>query len=108
MPLEEDGLVELPAVPDGCRHNAHMFYIKVRGLEQRTELIQFLKDRGIGTAFHYVPLHSSPAGRMRSVFHGEDRCTTKESSRLLRLPMYLGLPEDTPHVTEKLLREFFI
>lgn len=106
-PLREDGLVELPTVPNGCRHNGHMFYIKVRDLEQRTALIQFLKERGIGTAFHYVPLHSSPAGTARSVFHGKDCYTTRESERLLRLPLYFGLPEDTPYMTEKLLREFF-
>lgn len=106
-PLREDGLVELPAVPNGCRHNAHMFCIKVRDLEQRTELIRFLKARGIGTAFHYVPLHSAPAGTVRSVFHGNDRCTTKESERLLRLPMFYGLPEDTPLTVSGLLKEFF-
>lgn len=106
-PLQSGGQVELPVIPDGCRHNAHMFYIKVRDLEQRTKLIRFLKERGIGTAFHYVPLHSAPAGTERSVFHGNDRCTTKESERLLRLPMFYGLPEDTPLAVSGLLKEFF-
>lgn len=106
-PLQEKGLLELPAPPEGCRHNAHMFYIKVGGLEQRTRLIQFLKERGIGTAFHYVPLHSSPAGIGRGRFHGSDRYTTQESGRLLRLPMFYGLPKEASRIVRERLEEFF-
>lgn len=78
-------------VPEGCVHNAHMFYIKTKDLEERSRLIAFLKENGIGAVFHYIPLHSSPAGQQFSRFHGEDKYTTKESERLLRLPMYYGL-----------------
>lgn len=107
MPLQGCGMVELPVIPDGCQHNAHMFYIKVKDIDQRTSLIQFLKERGIGTAFHYVPLHTSSAGVARGVFCGNDHYTTQESERLLRLPLFFGLPENTPRMIEELLREFF-
>ena len=93
-PLEQEGKIELPVVPEECRHNAHMFYIKVKDLAERTKLQQYLKEHGIGSAFHYVPLHSAPAGRKYGRFHGEDRFTTKESERLLRLPMYYQITED--------------
>ncbi len=91
--LMERGLIELPVVPEGCVHNAHMFYIKCTNLSERTELISYLKERGISTAFHYVPLHSSPAGQKYGRFFGEDVYTTRESNRLLRLPMYYGMDE---------------
>lgn len=107
MPLQGGGMVELPVIPDGCQHNAHMFYIKVKDIDQRTSLIQFLKERGIGTAFHYVPLHTSSAGVARGYFCGSDHYTTQESERLLRLPLFFGLPENTPRMIEELLREFF-
>lgn len=90
-PLAGQGAVELPVVPDGCTHNAHMFYIKTKDLQERTQLTDYLKEKGISAAFHYVPLHSSEAGRRYGRFCGEDRFTTKESERLLRLPMYYGL-----------------
>ena len=90
-PLKEKGCIDLPVVPAGCVHNAHMFYIKTKDLEERSRLIAFLKENGIGAVFHYIPLHSSPAGQQFSRFHGEDKYTTKESERLLRLPMYYGL-----------------
>lgn len=90
-PLADRGCVELPVIPEGCEHNAHMFYIKVRDIDERTRLIAFLKEGGIGAVFHYIPLHSSPAGQRFGRFHGEDKYTTKESERLLRLPMYYGL-----------------
>lgn len=100
-PLAEKGCIELPVIPEHCVHNAHMFYIKTRDLDERTELIQYLKERGIGAVFHYIPLHSSEAGRRFGQFHGEDRYTTKESERLLRLPMYYGLkPEDLEKIIE--------
>ena len=89
--LAEKGLIELPFIPKECSHNAHMFYIKTENLEVRTKLISYLKEHGIGSVFHYVPLHSSPAGEKFSRFSGEDKYTTKESERLTRLPMYYGL-----------------
>lgn len=93
-PLADAGKIELPTVPDGCIHNAHMFYIKVRDLDERTALISYLKANGVMAVFHYVPLHSAPAGEKFGRFHGVDRYTTEESDRLVRLPMYYGLAEE--------------
>lgn len=90
-PLAEAGKIELPVVPEGCVHNGHMFYLKAKDIEERTALIAYLKDKGIHAVFHYVPLHTAPAGLKFGRFHGEDRYTTRESERLLRLPMYYGL-----------------
>lgn len=91
--LKEEGKIELPVIPKDCKHNAHMFYIKVKNIEERTKLIEFLKENNILSVFHYIPLHSSPAGIKYGRFCGEDRYTTKESDRLLRLPMYYGLKQ---------------
>lgn len=91
MPLQDKGLIELPVIPADCIHNAHMFYVKAKDIEERTDLIAFLKSKNIGSVFHYVPLHSAPAGLKYGMFSGEDVYTTKESERLLRLPMYYGL-----------------
>lgn len=93
-PLADKGCIELPFIPEGCTHNSHMFYIKTKDLAERTRLIAYLKQNGIGAVFHYIPLHSSPAGKQFGTFFGEDRYTTKESERLLRLPMYYGLKEE--------------
>ena len=90
-PLAEAGHIELPTVPEGCVHNAHMFYIKAADLSVRTELITYLKERDVYSVFHYIPLHSAPAGIKFGRFHGEDKYTTRESERLLRLPMFYGL-----------------
>ena len=90
-PLMEKGTIGLPYIPQECTHNAHMFYIKAKDLGERTALINHLKAKGIASAFHYVPLHSAPAGKKYGVFYGEDKYTTKESERLLRLPMYYDL-----------------
>lgn len=89
--LEEEKLLELPYIPDECEHNAHMFYIKTKDLATRTSLMEYLKEQGILAVFHYVPLHSSQAGLRYGQFVGEDRFTTVESDRLLRLPMFYGL-----------------
>jgi len=106
-PLQDDGYIELPYVPKECKHNAHMFYIKVKDLYERTRLIAHLKENGIASAFHYVPLHSSPAGKRFGKFSGEDVYTTVESDRLLRLPMYYGLKEsDMKYVTEMTYKYF--
>lgn len=105
--LEADGKVVLPTIPDGCRHNAHMFYIKAADLEERTRLISFLKENGVHCVFHYIPLHSAKAGCQFGRFNGEDRFTTKESERLLRLPMYYGLTEsDVSFVCSK-IKDFY-
>lgn len=107
-PLAESGKIELPFIPDGCTHNAHMFYIKARDLEERTQLISYLKENGIGAVFHYIPLHSSPAGQQFGRFHGEDKFTTKESERLLRLPMYYGLKQDDVEYVVEKIKEFYL
>lgn len=91
IPLAKQGKVELPAVPVECKGNAHIFYIKVKDIGERTRLIEYLREQGINSLFHYVPLHSSLAGRKYGVFSGEDVYTTQESNRLIRLPMYYGL-----------------
>lgn len=101
------GRFEVPFIPAECEHNAHMYYIKVKDLEERTKLISYLMENGIKAVFHYVPLHSSQAGRMYGRFHGEDVYTTKESERLLRLPLYYGMkPEETGYVIE-MVKKFF-
>ena len=91
--LAQEGVIELPYIPEECAHDAHMFYIKTKDMEERKALISYLKERDIAAVFHYVPLHSAPAGLRFGRFHGEDRYTTKESERLLRLPMYYNLSE---------------
>lgn len=93
-PLEEEGKIEIAHIPEGCEHNAHMFWIKLKNLEERTAMIAYLKENGIYSMFHYVPLHSAEAGLRFGEFAGEDVYTTKESNRLTRLPMYYGLTED--------------
>ncbi len=99
--LAAEERIELPYIPPECKHNAHMYYIKVRDLAERTDMIAHLNKADIGAVFHYVPLHSSPAGLRFGRFHGADAYTTKESERLLRLPMYYGLTEtDVNRVVE--------
>lgn len=106
-PLAEKGKIELPVIPEACTHNAHMFYIKARDLEERTALLSFLKEKGILAVFHYIPLHSAPAGRRFGRFVGEDVHTTKESERLARLPMYYGLgAEQVDYICEQ-VAEFY-
>ncbi len=105
--LAEAGKVELPTVPAGCVHNAHMFYLKCRDLAERTALISFLKERDILAVFHYVPLHSAPAGLKYGRFAGEDVYTTRESDRLVRLPMYYGLTEADRNAVIAAVREFY-
>ncbi len=92
--LKDEGLIELPVIPEDCTHNAHMFYIKNKDLNERTEFISFMKDNGVGCVFHYIPLHSAPAGMKYGRFNGEDKYTTKESERLARLPLYYNLTEE--------------
>lgn len=106
-PLQEAGRIELPVIPEGCVHNAHMFYIKTKDLKERTELIQFMKDNDILTVFHYVPLHSAPAGQKFGRFHGEDRYTTKESERLVRLPLFYQLTAKQVDYIAGKVKEFY-
>lgn len=102
-PLAEAGRIELPYVPSYCTHNAHMFYIKTKDMEERSRLIAYLKEKEILSVFHYVPLHSAPAGMKFGRFHGEDCYTTKESERILRLPMYYKLTSDqVAYITEQI------
>lgn len=91
--LQDNKNIELPIIPDGCVHNAHMFYIKCKDLNERMALIDYLKQQGIAAVFHYIPLHTSAAGLKMTRFHGEDKYTTKESERLLRLPMYYNIKD---------------
>ena len=106
-PLAEEGKIELPVIPEGCVHNAHMFYIKTKDLEERSDLIFYLKGKQINSVFHYIPLHSSPAGKRLGVFHGEDKYTTKESERILRLPLYYGLTGDQVKMVTNSIYEYF-
>ncbi len=106
-PLAEENRIQLPTVPEGCVHNGHMFYIKTADIEERTKLIDYLKEKGIHAVFHYIPLHTAPAGRKFGRFHGEDRHTTRESERLLRLPMYYGLSEDEVEYICSHVRKFY-
>ncbi len=106
-PLEETGRIELPYVPAHCTHNGHIIYIKTGDMEERTALIDFLKKADILAVFHYVPLHSAPAGLRFGRFHGKDRYTTRESERLLRLPMYYGLSEEQVRYICGKVKEFY-
>lgn len=102
--LEKKGFIERPYLPEDTVHNAHMYYVKVKDLAARSDLIAYLKERGIHCVFHYIPLHSAPAGQKYGRFHGEDVYTTKESERLMRLPMYYSLSmEDVAYVVENIL-----
>lgn len=106
-PLMEAGKIELPVVPEGCEQSGHMFYIKTKDMEERTALIDFLKENDIMAVFHYIPLHTAPAGMKFGRFHGMDRYTTKESERLLRLPMFYQLtPEQVEYIARK-VKEFY-
>lgn len=106
-PLQKAGLVELPTVPEGCVHNAHMFYLKLKNLQERTAFIQYMKEKGIGCVFHYVPLHSAPAGVKFGRFDGEDVYTTAESDRLVRLPMYYGMLKEDCQSVVSAVNTFF-
>lgn len=106
-PLARAGKIELPYVPEECVHNAHMFYIKAADIEERTRLIDFLKENGILSVFHYIPLHTAPAGKKFGRFHGEDLYTTRESERLTRLPLYYGLTLDKVDYICSKIEEFY-
>ena len=107
QPLKQRGILELPTVPEGCIHNAHMYYIKTKNIEERTRLIDFLKENGILAVFHYIPLHTAPAGIRFGEFRGEDVYTTRESERLLRLPMFYTLTEAEVEYIVGKVKEFY-
>ena len=98
---------ELPVIPEECVHNAHMYYLKCRDLNERTQLIDYMKERGVLCVFHYIPLHSAPAGVRFGRFAGEDRYTTKESERLVRLPMYFGLSRKETDYVASCVYDFY-
>lgn len=106
-PLEDAGKIQLPVIPEGCIHNAHMFYVKTRDIEERTALLQYLKEHDILAVFHYIPLHSAPAGQRYGRFHGEDRYTTMESERLVRLPLYYGMAGEDSCTVSMAIRRFY-
>lgn len=106
-PLQEVGKIELPVIPEGCVQSGHMFYIKTKDQEERDRLIAFMKENDILTVFHYVPLHSAPAGLKFGRFHGEDIYTTKESERLLRLPMFYQLTREQVELIAGKVKEFY-
>ena len=105
--LENKERIERPFIPSDCKHNAHMFYLKCKDLEERRALIKFLGENGILAVFHYIPLHNAPAGKIYGRFHGEDVYTTKESERLVRLPLYYGLKEDEVEYIIGKVKEFY-
>ena len=106
-PLQDEGKIDLPYLPEECEHNGHMFYVKCKDLEEREKLQSFLKDNGIGSAFHYIPLHSAPEGLNVGRIEGEDVYTTKEFNRLLRLPMYYKIGKDNIETVCEKIKEFY-
>ena len=105
--LENKERIERPFVPADCKHNAHMFYLKCKDLEERSAFIKFLGENGILAVFHYIPLHGAPAGKLFGRFNGEDVYTTKESERLVRLPLYYGLKEEEVEYIIGKVKEFY-
>jgi dTDP-4-amino-4,6-dideoxygalactose transaminase len=105
--LEKKGFIELPTIPESCVHNAHMFYLKASNLEERSELIEFLKERNIMAAFHYVPLHTASAGDRFGRFYLQDNYTTSESERLVRLPLWYGMNEQDQNQVISAIEEFY-
>lgn len=106
-PLAETGRIALPYIPEECVHNAHMFYIKTKDMEERSRLIAYLKEKDILAVFHYVPLHSAPAGQKYGRFHGKDEYTTRESERILRLPMFYKLSADQAEYIAEQVKAFY-
>jgi len=106
--LEQKGFIELPTIPVECIHNAHMFYIKVKDLETRTKLLEYLKENDILSVFHYIPLHSSPAGLKFARFEGNDIFTTKESERIVRLPLFYNIDNNMIEIVLKKIKIYFL
>ena len=105
--LAEEGKIELPTIPEGCVHNAHMYYVKLKDLEERTAFLSFMRQSEIYSVFHYIPLHSAPAGIKFGEFHGKDQYTTLESERLARLPMYYGMSQEDLNYIIKKVTDYF-
>lgn len=107
-PLTEEKFIEILMIPKDCCHNAHMFYIKTKNLQQRTKLISYLKEHNISSVFHYIPLHSAPAGKKYGIFHNKDVYTTCESEKLVRLPLYYGLKKEDINKIVEYIRKFYV
>ncbi len=105
--LEVEGYIVRPTIPVNCEHNAHMYYLKLKNIEERSEFIKYLKEKEILSVFHYIPLHTAPAGIKFGRFHGDDRYTTVESERLVRLPLYYGLKAEQVEYIIKTIDSFF-
>jgi len=105
--LEAEGKITLSTIPDNCNHNAHMFYIKVKNLNERTALIKYLKTNNIMAIFHYIPLHTSAAGRKYGIFNDEDKYTTKESEKIVRLPLYYEICHDEIRHIASIIYNYF-
>lgn len=105
--LRLQGRIDIPLIPNDCFHNGHMFYLKCADLQERTQLIDYLKSNGIMAVFHYVPLHSSEAGLKFGRFHGEDNYTTTESERLVRLPIYYDMSEEDQKCVINAVKQFY-
>ncbi len=105
--LESKGKIELPKIPNDCEHNAHMYYLKCKNLQERTALIAFMKEIDIYAVFHYIPLHNAPAGIKYGTFFGEDEYTTKESERLVRLPLYYNMSNEDINCVIERVYQFF-
>ena len=105
--LEEKGLIEIESVPEYSKHNAHMFYIKTKDLDERTKLLKYLKQNDVQAVFHYIPLHNAPAGKKFGTFCGEDKYTTVESDKLVRLPMYYGLTKFDQDIVINKVKDFY-
>ncbi|OED33123.1 dTDP-4-amino-4,6-dideoxygalactose transaminase [Planococcus maritimus] len=106
--LAQNRIIEIPSISNSKEHNAHMFYIKCKDIKERTSLIKFLQDNGVQSAFHYIPLHSATAGKVHGEFIGEDKFTTSESERLVRLPLFYGLEEKTILFITSLIKSYYI
>ena len=106
--LAENGYIQLPTIPSYCIHNAHMFYIKCKNLQDRQSYIKYMKEHDVNCVFHYVPLHSSPAGKKFGRFNGRDIYTTSESERLVRLRLYYNINEDDIQFVVEKTKEYFL
>lgn len=105
--LAKAGKIELPTIPEDCVHNAHMYYVKLKDLEDRTKFIAYMKEAGVQCTFHYIPLHSAPAGQKFGIFSGNDEHTTSESDRLVRLPLYYQLSDEDQSRVIMSIKKFF-
>lgn len=108
LPLAKAGRIDLPTVPANCQHNAHMFYIKLRDIADRDAFIAYLKEAEILSVFHYIPLHSCPAGEKFGEFHGQDQFTTQESERLVRLPLFYNMSDITQRTVISTIQNYFV